>query len=59
MRVHTSLGAVVWVSGTKQLGRLSSHQPSTLAIPVPLVKQEYNQKELCTLFIHVHVPRPF
>ena len=31
----------------------------TLAISVPLREQEYNQEELCTLFIHVHVPRPF
>ena len=54
-----SLGAVFWVSGTKCLGQLSSHQPSTLAILVPLMEQEYNQKELCTLFILVHVPRPF
>ena len=54
-----SCGAVIWVSHTEWLGQLSSHQPSTLAISVPLVEQEYNQKELCTLFIHVHVPRPF
>ena len=52
-------GAVIWVSGTEQLGLLISHQPSTLAILVPLMEQEYNQEELCTLFIHVHVPRPF
>ena len=54
-----SLGAVVWVSDTEQLGRLSSHLPSTLAILVPLMEQEYNQDKLCTLFIHVHVPKPF
>ena len=30
-----------------------------MAILVPLMEQEYNQEELCTLFIHVHVPRPF
>ena len=52
-------GDVVWVSGTEQLGLLISHQHSTLAILVPLVEQEYNQEQLCTLFIHVHVPRPF
>ena len=54
-----SLGAVIWVSGTEWLGLLTSHQPSTQAISVPLVEQEYNQEELCTLFIHVHAPRPF
>ena len=54
-----SIRAVVWVSGTEWLGQLSSHLPSTSAISVPLVEQEYNQEELCTLFIHVHVPRPF
>ena len=58
-RAHTSLGAVVWVSGTEQLSLSTGHQPSTLAISVPLMEQEYNQEELCTLFIHVHVPRPF
>ena len=50
---------VIWVSGTEQLSLLISHQPSTLAISVPLVEQEYNQEELCTLFIYVYVPRPF
>ena len=54
-----SLGAVVWVSGTEWLGLFISHQPSTPAILVPLMEQEYNQEELCTLFIHVHVPIPF
>ena len=55
-----SLGAVIWVFGTEQLGQLlRSHQPSTLAISVPLVEQEYNLNELCVLFIYLHVPRPF
>ena len=52
-------GCHVWVSGTEQLGLLISHQPSTPATLVPLMEQEYNQEELSTLFIHVHVPRPF
>ena len=53
-----SLGAVIWVSGTEQLGQLlGSHQPSTLAILVPLMEQEYIPVELCALFIHLHVPR--
>ena len=56
-RAHLGFGAVVWVSGTEQLGLLSSHQPSTLAISVPLVEQEYIQDELSSLFIHVHAPR--
>ena len=58
-RTHTSLEAVIWVFCTEQLGLLSSHQPSTLAILVPLMEQEYIQDELSTLFIHVHVPRLF
>ena len=58
-RAHTSLKAVVWVSGTEQLGPLSSHQPPTLAISVPLMEKEYIQDELPTLFIHVHAPRLF
>ena len=53
-----SLRAVVWVSGTEQLGQLlGGHQPSTLAISVPLMEQEYIPVELCALFIHPHVPR--
>ena len=52
------LGFVIWVSGTEQLGHLlGGHQPSTLAISVPLVEQEYIPVELCALFIHLHVPR--
>ena len=54
-----SLRAVIWVSGTECLGPLIRHQPSTPPILVSLMEQEYNQEELCTLFIHVHVPRPF
>ena len=45
---------------TEQSGQLlKSHQPSTLAILVPLMEQEYNLNELCVLFIYLHVPRPF
>ena len=58
-RAHMSLADVVWVSGTEQLGLLSSHRASTSAISVPLMEQEHNQEELCTLFIHVHVSRPY
>ena len=36
-----------------------SHQPSTLAISVPIVEQESIQDELSSLFTHVHVPRLF
>ena len=57
-KVTLSLRAVIWVSGTERLGPLLSHQPSTLAILVPLMEQEYILDELCTLFIYVHVPRP-
>ena len=53
-----SLRAVIWVSGTEQLGQLlGGHQPSTPAISVPLVEQEYIPVELCAFFIHLHVPR--
>ena len=55
-KVSSSLRAVVWISGIEQLGLLLSHWPSTLAISVPLVEQEYIQNELFTLFIHVHAP---
>ena len=55
-----SLGDVVWVFRAEQLGQLlRSHQPSTSAISVPLMEQEYNLDELCVLFINLHVPRPF
>ena len=58
-RAHLGFSAVIWVSGTEQLGLLSSHWASTLAISVPLMKQEYIQDELSSLVIHVHVPRLF
>ena len=55
-----SLGAVIWVFGTEWWGQLlRSHRPSTLAISVPLLEQEYNLDELCVLLINLHVPRPF
>ena len=52
-------GAVAWVSCTEWLGLLLCHQPSTPAISVPLMEQEYIQDELSSLFIHVHAPRFF
>ena len=57
-KASSSLGAVIWVSGTEQLGPLLSHQTSTPAISVTLMEQEYILDEPCTLFIPVHVPRP-
>ena len=42
-RAHSGFRAVIWDSGTEQLGLLLSHQPSTLAILVPLIGQEYTQ----------------
>ena len=46
-KVCKSLRAVIWVSGTEQLGQLlGSHQPSTLAVSVPLMEQEYISVEL-------------
>ena len=56
-KASSSLRAVVWVSGTEQLGSLLSHQPSTLVTSMPLMEQEYILDELCILFIHVHAPR--
>ena len=58
-RAHSGFRAVIWVSGTEWLGLLLSHWPSTLAILVPLVEQEYIQDELSSLFIHGHAPRLF
>ena len=58
-RTYSSFGAVVWVSGTEWLGHLLSHQPSTSAISVPPVEQEYILEELFTFFIHVQAPRLF
>ena len=57
-KANSSFRTVIWVSGTEQLGPLLSHQPSTLAISVPLMEQEYILEELFTLFIHVQAPRP-
>ena len=54
-RAHSGFRTVIWVSGTEQLGLLSSHQPSTWAISVPLVEQEYAQDELSScLFMCIH-----
>ena len=58
-KVSSKFGAVIWVSGTEQLGPLLSHQPSPLTISVPLMEQEYILDELFTLLIHVHAPRLF
>ena len=58
-KVSSSFGAVIWVSGTEQLGLLLSHWPSTPAILVTLMEQEYIQDELFNLFIHVYAPRSF
>ena len=58
-RAHLGFGTVIWVSGTEQFSLLLSHWPSTLAILVPLMEQEYTQDELSSLFISVHAPRLF
>ena len=58
-RAHLGFRAVMWVSGTEWLGLLLSHQPSTVAISVPLMGQEHTQDELSSLFIQVHAPRHF
>ena len=58
-KASSSFRAVIWVSGTEWLGLLLSHPPSTLAISVPLMEEEYIQDEPFTLFIHVHAPRHF
>ena len=58
-RASSSFRAVVWVSGTEWLDPLLSHGPSTSAISVPVMEQEYILEELFTLFIHVQAPRIF
>ena len=58
-RAHSGFRAVIWVSGTEQLGLLLSHLPSTPAVSLPLMEEEYKQDELSSLFIHVHAPRLF
>ena len=58
-RAHLGFGAVIWVSGTEQFGLLLSHWPSTLAISVPLIDQEYTQDELSSFFISLHARRLF
>ena len=58
-RAHSGFGAGIWVFGTEWLGLLLGYWPSTLAILVPLLGQEYTQDELSSLFIHVDAPRLF
>ena len=54
-RANLSLGAVIWVSGTEWLGLLLSHQPSTLAVSVPLMEWRISWKNcLPCLFICKH-----
>ena len=54
-RANSSFGAVIWVSGTEWLGHLLSHQPSTLAILVPLMEQSISWKNcLPCLFMCKH-----
>ena len=54
-RAHLGFGSVIWVSGTEQFGLLLSHWPSTLAISVPLIDQEYTQDELSSFFfLYMH-----
>ena len=55
-RASSSFWADIWVSGTEWLGLLLSHQPSTLAISVPLMEQDYIQDELSTLFMTLPSP---
>ena len=51
-RAHTSLRAVVWVSGTEQLGLSIHHRPSTPAISVPLMEQSITRK-ICVLYLSI------
>ena len=46
-------------SATEQLGLLTSHRPSTLAISVPLMEQSTTRMKCVFHVIHMHVPRPF
>ena len=57
-KTHKRLRSVVWIFGTEWLGQLlRSHQPSSSAISVPLMEQEYILDELCALFIYLLVLR--
>ena len=56
---HTNLGAVVWVSGTEQLGLSISHRPSTPAILVPLVEQSISRKNWMFYLSICTYPDPF
>ena len=59
-KVHKSLRAVVWASGTEWLGQLlRGHQPSTLALLVPLMEQEYIPVEWCAYLFTCMCPELF
>ena len=53
---NQTLGLSSGSSGTKHLGLLTSHRPSTLVVSVPLMEKSIT---FCDLFIHMHVSRPF
>ena len=58
-RAHMSLRAVVWVFWYWTIG--SIHKSKTLYSSYLSASHgaEHNQEELCVLFIHMHVPRPY
>ena len=58
-RAHTNLGAVIWDFGYWTVGSIDKSQTLYSGYLGASCGAEHNQKELCALFIHMHVPRLF
>ena len=58
-RAHQNLRVVVWVFWYWMFGSINKPQILYFGYIGASCGAEYNQNELCVLFIHMHVPRPF
>ena len=58
-RAHMNLGAVIWVFWYWTVGSIDKTQTHYSGYVGASCGAEHNQEELCVLFIHMHVPRPF
>ena len=58
-RAHQNLGAIIWVFWYWAFGSINKPQTLYFSYLGASHGAEHNQNELCDLFIHMHVPRPF
>ena len=58
-RAHQNLRAVIWVFRYWTFGSINKPQTLYFGYLGAFCGVEHNPNELCVLFIHMHVPRPF